>query len=729
MRLFKSLILLLLILSPFGLNAQISHGGNPMPWRLGESTLRAMSDERVVLPSIDTAEIRTQSAKQEMRCGAERFAYAFQVDFTPENSGVLYRLADGTQVWRLHIVSEGAYSLNIIFDEYQLDNRSRLFLYNPDRSVVLGSFTSENNSPSGVLATAPVTGDEVVVELIMPAESDTKLRLGSVNHDYVGLRKLPTYDTSAGCQVDACEVEGHELQMRSSVLYIIDGTTFCSGNMINNVRHDGTPYLITSTHCFFDRHDSFVPEKAERSVFFFNYEKPHCLGGVKGTTEMSVAGANVAFALVTSDAMVLRLSDRPPLDYRVYYAGWNLTEQPQGPFYSLHHACSDMLKISVEEDDIHIGSFDYNNLFLPNKHWWVENWELGIMEGGSSGAALFDESGLVLGSLSGGATSESCSSPGYDTYWAMRIAWPEGLGDLLDPDHTQTQRVDGMEANENPCRRLTNWEEADEIHSMARHEQYAAGHNSAGIDEYAERFSLGAEKSVLYGIHFMAYEGTYSERDEVSLRVYSGDSLPGDVVTEERIRLSATEYVMRFNQFRETAVGDWSLRDNYFRLQEPIVVDSILFIGVKLDNMAETTFALCHTDGMDRKRNSAFYNDGGVWHPFEGHHPYYPYPTALFIEPEVQVGCGVVATKDHIADEGVASLLTNPVSDCAWIAYPKEEQLMSYEIYNIRGEKMDVKEVACGASPLRVDTPYASGLYLIRLMFESHVETLKMVKR
>lgn len=145
--------------------------------------------------------------------------------------------------------------------------------------------------------------------------------------------------------------------------------------------------------------------------------------------------------------------------------------------------------------------------------------------------------------------------------------------------------------------------------------------------------------------------------------------------------------------------------------------------------MAETTFALCHTDGMDRKRNSAFYNDGGVWHPFEGHHPYYPYPTALFIEPEVQVGCGVVATKDHIADEGVASLLTNPVSDCAWIAYPKEEQLMSYEIYNIRGEKMDVKEVACGASPLRVDTPYASGLYLIRLMFESHVETLKMVKR
>lgn len=728
MRLCKSLILLLLSFLPLALNAQISHGGSPMPEQLaGVNALRSGSDEWVRMPRLDTTLLLAQEGERTVRCGGERFAYAFPVDLSPENSGAIYHMADGTAVWRLHIVSEGAYSLNIIFGEYELKGEAQLFLYAPDRSAILGSFTAENNSPSGVLATAPIDGDEVVVELIIPKGSDAKLKIESVNHDYKGLRKTPSYGTAAACQVDYCEVGGHELQARSSVVYIVEGVEYCSGNMINNTRNDGTPYLITSSHCLFDRNDNFVESKAAKSVFFFNYAKPHCLDGVRASTEMSVAGSEVVFKLVSSDALLLKLSDRPPLDYEVYYAGWNMTKSFEAPFYDLHHPNSDVLKISVEEDNITLGSFDYNGLFKANKHWVVKNWEMGIMEGGSSGSALFDAQGYILGSLSGGAIEESCNKPGYDTYWALSEAWSEGIGRILDPEGKATT-CEGMEANAVPCQRLTNWRSEDLLHEMSEYEEYAAGHNQANLDEYAERFRTGKEKSVLYGIHFLAYKGYYEEQHPVLLRVYSGDTLPKEVILEEPIQMVTNEYKTR-SGFQTSPVNNWEMRDNYYRLTQPIVVDSTFFIGVKLDNESEKYFALCHTDISDMRLNTAYFKNDTQWYPFEGEHPYYPYATSLFIEPEVQVGCAVVKTVDYVTDASSVCWVNNPVTESVRVQFPTNTKLISYEIYSIGGERVAHVEVGKDLSQLEFEMAYPAGLYILRLVFDSHVESLKLLKR
>ena len=81
------------------------------------------------MPAFDVEELRREDSLAGNNIGGIRFAYAFDVDYTPENSGARYHLKDGRDVWRLHIVSEGAYSLNLIFDEYQLDDSSQLFIY------------------------------------------------------------------------------------------------------------------------------------------------------------------------------------------------------------------------------------------------------------------------------------------------------------------------------------------------------------------------------------------------------------------------------------------------------------------------------------------------------------------------------------------------------------------------------------------------------------------------
>lgn len=727
MRLFKSLILLLLTIFPLGLHAQISHGGTPMPQHLeGETRLRSGADEVVRMSGIDTASLNGQRENRSVRCGGERFAYTFPVDYTPKNSGVIYRLDDGTQVWRLHIISEGAYSINLIFDEYQLDGNAQLFLYSPDRSMVLGSFTSENNSEAGVLATAPVEGDEVVVELIIPRGSDAKLKIGSVNHDYKNLRRMPVTDAARYCEVDACSVGGHELQMRSSLLYIVDGVECCSGNMVNNTRNDGTPYVITSSHCLFDRSKNFVAEKAQRSVFFFDYGKPHCWEGVKGTLEKSVAGAEVAFSLVSSDVLLLKLSDRPPLDYRAYYAGWNATNKMEAPLYCLHFPRSDMMKISVEEDPVYLGTFEYDTLFKSNKHWIVDRWEQGIMEGGSSGSALFDKNDRLVGALSGGATEEDCDIPGYDAYWSLEQAWNEGLSRFLDPDGLSNRLCEGAEANVNPCQRITNWLEGDTIHKMLPYEQNAAGQNWKGIDEYAERFQLNAERSVLYGFHFMAYKGLYSEHSYYA-RIYAGDSIPRELVLEEPLITQSVEYRQR--SFHQINTSDWRMRDCYYRFPQPILVDSTFFIAIKMDNNTEDTLALAHTEKMAGRKNTAFFLGENGWQPFEGNHPYYPYPTSLYIEPEMQVGSQVIYAPYYEAEHPLSTLLINPVDDRVSVRLPAQSRLQSYGLYTLRGDQVPATNVSMDSDHLELEMEGASGIYILRLIFDSYVESLKVVKR
>lgn len=733
MRLFKAIICSALFFFCADIYGQISHGGWPLPEDLGVSArLRNGGEcETVYMPHVDFDSLRSVDTSSSVRCGAERFAYSFKVDYTPENSGVVRLLEDGTSVWRLHIVSEGAYSLNLIFDEYSLDEGSKLFLYTPDRSVVRGSFTFENNSPSGVLATAPLPGDEVVVELVRPKGSASRLRIGSVNHDYQDLKSFTKVTNSAFCQVDATCYGEHELQMRSSVLYIVEGTEYCSGNMINNTANDGTPYMITSSHCLYARGTTDVVfDKAAKSVFFFNFQRPHCHTDIYGSMEKSLAGSEIVFLKREADALLLRLNNRPPLEYSVYYAGWNATRDVPSPYYSFHHPNKDMLKISVEEDEVFLESFVFDDIFAPDKHWIVDQWEVGIMEGGSSGAALFDAKDRIVGSLSGGATNESCSLPGYDAFWALSESWTDGLDKLLDPNGKGVYKCDGMESDASPCSRLTNWEQNELPYLNDPHGEYAAGNNSYGFDEYAEHFRVKESHSALYGVHFVPYVGTYSEEHPILLRVYSGDSLPDKLLSEDVIRMGILGYSKSIGGLEKDDLIEWSLKDNYYKLRTPVVVDTSFFISMKMDMDADNEFALCVTkDKYDGKNTAYFKSDDGSWHPFEGAHPFYNMPTSLYIEPIVRLGISEVSLVDQQKDCRESVVFPNPVESVLNVLISPQEKFLSYELTGLDGRSVETRLLSESSDGFSIGLDSASGAYILRIIYDSKVESFVILKK
>ena len=139
------------------------------------------------MPSFDLQEqLRLDSMEYNGLRNFNRFAYKFITDFTPENAGVTYTLADGTRVWRLGIRSAGAVSLNLLFTEYELPEGASLFIYDPEQKQVKGSFTSQNNSERRILPVSPIYGEELIIEYQEPANRTFhgKLRIGEVNHGY-----------------------------------------------------------------------------------------------------------------------------------------------------------------------------------------------------------------------------------------------------------------------------------------------------------------------------------------------------------------------------------------------------------------------------------------------------------------------------------------------------------------------------------------------------------------
>ena len=266
--------------------AQISHGGQPLPLT---ATKSLTEDMFITMPPFDLAEqLRLDSLEATGLRNGFRFAYKFVTDYTPENSGVHFTLSDGTKVWRLGIRSEGALSLNIMFSKYHLPEGARVFLYNSDQSEVLGSFNHLNNSERGILPVAPIQGDELIIEYQEPAKTafPGKLAVGEVNHGYRNLRlsePQPDFAAFKCMPVIACYQDSttrYDAIERSVVLMIINGTTGCTGTLVNNTANDGKPYLLTASHCLNNQFQIKNPdyeEVAGNIVCYFNYKAPNAV--------------------------------------------------------------------------------------------------------------------------------------------------------------------------------------------------------------------------------------------------------------------------------------------------------------------------------------------------------------------------------------------------------------------------------------------------------------------
>ena len=426
--------------------AQLSVGGRP------PSFSRALKSEvqTALMGDVDVEALLAEDKIEQQMGLPFRFGYPFDVEYTMDNSGTWDILPDGGRIWRLEISCPGAYSINLIYDYFWLPERAEFYIYNGDRSMVLGAFTSQNNKRHRQFATGLVRGDNCMLEYHEPPDVERPgiINISRIVHGYKNLFSYKDADDALGfgssgsCNNNVNCPEGEPWQSEKRAVAMIvtqGGSRICSGALVNNVRQDLTPYFLTAEHCLGGE---------STWIFMFNYESPTC-NNIDGPLWMTVSGCTRRAFNSYSDFGLLELSEVPPDSYEVYYAGWTTSDVPSPSSVGIHNPSGDIKKISFDYDSVASTSYT-GGPGSGDTHWRVEVWDDGTTEGGSSGSPLFNPDHHIIGQLHGGYAS--CTNLAPDWYGKFGQSWNYGsspssrLKDWLDPDNTGATSLDGIDA-------------------------------------------------------------------------------------------------------------------------------------------------------------------------------------------------------------------------------------------------------------------------------------------
>lgn len=414
--------------------------------------------EAYELETFDHHRLLQEDTRIEDEGGRTNHGRVVDTQFTLEDHAEWNTLPNGDQVIRMRFHTNGAAAVAAFFDNYHIPVGAYLFAYDATRTWVEGPYDHTENAEHGIMTTAEVPGDDLVLEIYMPVGVVGTPTLGvrGVGHfyRYVYFHQAEERGGSDPCEVDVNCPEGEPWgPLRDSVvrLRIVDGNQIglCSGVLVNTTAADCRRYMLTALHCAQGVSDADFLSLQVR----FNYEKSGCGTGAAPSSRnrngvFHLADSNDGGGNSGSDFLLVELEDEIPQNWNPFFAGWDASGAGSSEGVCIHHPAGDVKKISTYDDNLTSVWFG-----APGSHWevrWVETeTNHGVTEGGSSGSPIFNEEGLILGNLTGGTSF--CTAPNApDYYGRMSHHWDsnpnpssEKLKEWLDPDDTGAEIMFG----------------------------------------------------------------------------------------------------------------------------------------------------------------------------------------------------------------------------------------------------------------------------------------------
>lgn len=754
------IIFLILLFTIFVLrvDAQISYGGKPL--LMNHSFLRNSQEVPFYsIPSFNVDSVLiSDGLNSQMARNSYPFAYKFITDIQKGKDGIEIILPDGTKVWQVGIESEGAYSINLLFTEFDIPPGGKLFIYNRDHTHLIGAFDHRNNSPARILPVRPVAGESIIIEYSEPANAEYEARLviGEVNHDYRNilesgiLKKEPTADLKAYlCMPDALCEDADSINIRATVLLIINGTTSCTGTLINNTEEDGTPYVLTAVHCLnpktqFPQDFDYYVDKSGTIITFFNYNRSVCGSSMKATENMSTAIAYPRVILERKDIALLELQQRPPLEYNAYYAGWNRSaEANNAPYMNIHHPGGAVKKYGITNKKLTLGSWSETSEYPFDKysHWVVDSWNKGSTHGGSSGSPLFDSNNLVVGGLTGGLSACNNTSPNFqpDYFFALYKGWEtenkdNQLKTYLDPVNRGVISLKGWDPyKNNPLIRLSNMQlnNSDTLGTVEYKEPnngYVFGNSNLKILEFAEEFKQDTT-SVLYGVYIFIPAMPYTYTSDVIINVYSGKDYPESLLGSQTFTPQYLNYRTLTGGSQEDFVLDpintrSTPTEHFIKFDKPIYLGKKFFISYRINYSEKTNrFVIYNSGSINEIKNTAWLkNENDEWIR-ANNYSVQPIATSLALQPLIQHN-NIVSIPPLVENRNKL-FIYNRMENLLFIPEVKTDALIS--IYSINGQMIEEHFIAAGQKYISLIPSVKGTIGIVRLFTREEVYTGKII--
>ena len=166
-----------------------------------------------------------------------------------------------------------------------------------------------------------------------------------------------------------------------------------TGTLINNEANNGRAYFLTAFHVL-DKNKNGILDASEidalsTAAFQFQFWRRNC-NGIDNTTGIQFFGAVLRGSNVNTDVVLLELLNQPGIGDNVNYAGWNRQTSAPADYSSflIHHS---------EGQDMRITSVKNISSWVLNNSYWSANYYNGTVTYGSSGSALMNQNGQIIG--------------------------------------------------------------------------------------------------------------------------------------------------------------------------------------------------------------------------------------------------------------------------------------------------------------------------------------------
>jgi lysyl endopeptidase len=629
---------------------------------------------------------------------------------------------NGFMVCQLGIYAQGAKSLGLTFERFILPRGAKVFVLNAERAK--GAFTERNHKLHGGLTVSHLPGNKLVIELQIPKgkESVSELKIGQVSYGFAELsngRSVDLFSQSCNVDVNCFDSKLGALTKKSVVKILANNEDYCTGTLINNLKNDNKPYLITANHCISNA------TEAQNSVFIFNHEKSDC-NGYSFSFNRQISGAKLLATSSYIDFSLVELSLAPPYHYGPFYAGWDMDTTHLQNTYIIHHPSGDFKKISIDNDPPAISSYKVKGVidktFDPLAFWEIKQWDMGTTEGGSSGGPLFDQDFRLIGTLSGG--DANCVENFNDYFARFDRSWndysrPENQLEVwLDPDNTGLTYCNG---------RLpfvdidsTNYELGQIDGKNAYYETAGdwgclSGHSSLNFNYFAEKFTVSDTASLLGFWINPAKIVRKSIKPIVRFIIWKGE-------LEKSTASLVYQVDVPIEYFKE---NQWSFvpLDNFYSM------DSVFYIGYQIFYSSyQNIFAMNHSaPAVGTSGNTAF-----VYHISDGWIPLYnaigkENSTSLFIKAVLNDPDRVVAIPKN-PDPLPMEIYPNPCDQYLFVKSPKPIDWIA--VYNVNGMCVKYVQNTDGQKKVMVETQgLVNGIYFVQICAEKEVNFSKFIVR